>query len=46
VGVVLLFLIVLVTLIYYAQGKSDSSVPKEVFANSESSCSHWALLTA
>jgi hypothetical protein len=37
---VLLFLIVLVTLAYHAQGKSDGGLPKEVFAGSESSCSH------
>jgi hypothetical protein len=46
VRVVLPFLIVLVTLAYYAQGKSDGSVVKEVLGSSESSCSHWALLNA
>jgi hypothetical protein len=40
------FLIMLVTLAYYAQGKSDSSVAKELLGSSESSCAHWALLIA
>jgi hypothetical protein len=43
---VLLFLIVLVTLAYYAQGQSDGSVAQKVLGSSESSCSHRALLTA
>jgi hypothetical protein len=40
------FSIVFVTLAYYAQDKSDSSVAKELLGTSESSCAHWALLIA
>jgi hypothetical protein len=45
VRVFLLFVIALVTLACYAQGKSDGSVAKEALGSSESSCSHRDLLT-